>query len=158
MPTCIVCKGEYSTTNAQCFKCGANNKTWETERTRSGAFRALEFFLGSVWGLLALNSLALPAVSIVFYDYIQLVASVRIGVPLAIILCFVIFLFTHALRRSAREYELLRQVRKGWQPTLALMALLAFNLALVMGVAVAFVQRLTSPNFPSPTPKDSPGL
>jgi hypothetical protein len=95
--------------------------------------------MGSAWGLLALNSLLLPAVGIVFPDYVQPVASVRIGVPLAIILCFVIFLFTYALRFSAREYELLRQVRKGWQPTLALMSLLAFNMALVMALAFAFV-------------------
>jgi hypothetical protein len=138
MPTCIVCKGEYYTTYMQCSKCGENNENWETERTRSGASRTLRFF-GGVWGLLALSSLVLPAVSIVLYDYIQLVASVRIGVPLAIILCFVIFLFTYALRFSAREYELLGQVRKGGQPTMALMALVAFTTALVMALAVAFV-------------------
>jgi hypothetical protein len=139
MPTCIVCKGEYYTTYMQCTKCGVNNESWETERTRSGASRALQFFLGSIWGLLALSSLVLPAVSIVAYDYIQPVASVRIGVPLAIIVCLVIFLFTYALRFSTREYELLRQVRKGRQPTLALMALLAFTLALVLALAVVFV-------------------
>jgi hypothetical protein len=100
--------------------------------------KALQFF-GGVWGLLAVSSLVLPAVSIVAYDYVQLVASVRIGVPLALILCFVVFLFTYALRFSAREYELLRHVRKGWQPTLALMALLAFNMAVIMALAVAFV-------------------
>jgi hypothetical protein len=138
MPTCIVCKGEYAKANTQCSKCGVNNQDWEMERTRSGVFKALEFF-GGVWGLLALSSLMLPGVSIVAYDYIQLVASVRIGVPLAIILCFVIFLFTYALRFSAREYELLRYVRKGWQPTLALMALLTFNMALIMALVVAFV-------------------
>lgn len=148
MPTCIVCKGEYSMTNAQCFKCGVNNEDWEMERRRSGASRALQFFLGSVWGVLALNSLVLPAVSILVYDYIQLVASVRIGVPLAIILCFVIFLFTYALRFSAREYELLRQVRKGGQPTLALMALLAFTTALIMALAVAFVLEAHLAEFP----------
>ena len=139
MPTCIVCKGEYYTTYMQCTKCGVNNNTWDTERRRSWRFKALQFFLGSIWGWLALSSLLLPAVSIVLYDYIQLVASVRIGVPLAVILCFVIFLFAYALRFSAREYELLRQVRKGRQPTLALMALLAFTTALVMALAVAFV-------------------
>jgi hypothetical protein len=148
MPTCIVCKGEYSKTDARCSKCGVDNRNWETERARSGVSKALLFFLESVWGWLALSSLGLPAVSIVLYDYIQLVASVRIGVPLAIILCFVIFLFTYALRFSAREYELLGPVRKGWQPTLALMALLAFNTALVMGVAVAFVLEAHLSEFP----------
>ena len=138
MPTCIVCKGEYSTTDTQCVKCGVDNENWEPERTRSWVSKALQFFRGA-WGLLALNSLLLPAVGIVFPDYVQPVASVRIGVPLAIILCFIIFLFTYALRFSAREYELLRHVRKGWQPSLALMALLAFNLALVMALVVAFV-------------------
>ena len=148
MPTCIVCKGEYSKTDARCSKCGVDNKNWETERARSGVSKALLFFLESVWGWLALSSLVLPAVSIVLYDYIQLVASVRIGVPLAIILCFVIFLFTHALRFSAREYELLRQVRKGRQPSLALMALLAFNMALLMALAVAFVLEAHLAEFP----------
>jgi hypothetical protein len=138
MPTCISCKGEYYTTYMQCSRCGTNNESWEKERTRSWASRALQFF-GGIWGLLALNSLLLPAVGIVFPDFVQPVASVRIGVPLAIILCFVIFLFTYALRFSAREYDLLRHVRKGWQPTLALMALLAFNMALVMALAFAFV-------------------
>jgi len=149
MPTCMVCKGEYSKTDTKCSKCGVDNKDWETERTRSWVYGAAQFFLGSAWGLLALNSLVLPAVSIVFYDYLQLIASVRIGVPLAIILCFVVFLFTYALRFPAREYELLRHVRKGWQPTLALMALLAFNMALIMALAVAFVLEAHLDEFPS---------
>lgn len=131
-------EGEYSTTDAQCSEGGVNNENWETERTRSGVSRALQFFLGSVWGFLALNSLMLPAASIMLYDYLQTVVSVRIGVPLAIILCYVIFLFTYTLRFSARGYELLGQIREGCQPTLALMALLAYTTALIMLLAVTF--------------------
>jgi GTPase SAR1 family protein len=132
-------EGEYSTADAQCSEGGVNNENWQTERTRSGVSRALQIFLGNFWGVLALNSLVLPAVSIVFYDYLQLVVSVRIGVPLAIILCFVILLFTYTLRFSARGYELLHQIREGCQPTLARMALLAFTTALIMALVVIFV-------------------
>jgi len=129
---------EYSTTDAQCSEGGVNNENWETERTRSGVSRALQFFLGSVWGLLALNSLVLPAISIMLSDYLQHVVSVSIGVPLAIILCYIVFLFTYTLRFSARGYELLRQIREGCQPTLALIALLAYTTALIMALTVTF--------------------
>ncbi len=148
MPTCIACKGEYATTDMRCSRCEADNRNWERERIRSWICRAGQFFLGSIWGVLALTSLPLPILAILFLDF-QPVASVRIGVPLAIILCFVIFLFTYALRFSAREYELLRQVRTGGPLSLALMALLAFTLALIMALAVAFTLEADEETLPT---------
>jgi hypothetical protein len=137
MPTCIACKSEYATNNPRCPRCQADNANWEKERTRSGISGAGQFFLRSVWGILALTSLPLPILAILLLDF-QPVASVRIGVALAIILCFVIFLFTYHLRFSAREYELLRRVRVGRPFGLSLLALLAFSGALVMALALAF--------------------
>ena len=148
MPTCIACKSEYATNNPRCPRCQADNANWDRERTRSGISRAGQFFLRSVWGILALTSLPLPILAILFLDF-QPVASVRIGVPLAIILCFVIFLFTYHLRFSARESELLRQVRTGQPPSLALLALLAFSSALVMALALAFTLEADEKDLPT---------
>jgi hypothetical protein len=153
MPTCIVCKGEYSETDTQCVKCGVDNGNWQHERDRGGLEEFGDFFLSNKWGrlalgllilllLLALTSILLPAAGAVriVREKLQPIISVPIGLTLAFILCFVILLFTYALRFSAREYELLRQVRKGWQPSLALMALLAFTMALIIAaLAVVFV-------------------
>jgi len=63
----------------------------------------------------------------------------RVVVPLAVLLCFIVFLFTHALKLSLREYEWLRRIQKGWNPPLSVISLVAFTLALILGLAVVFV-------------------
>jgi len=139
MPTCISCKGEYFTTYMECSRCGANNENWHIHKNLGSLVRFSDFFFGSVWGLLALVSLVLPLVPALLWDTFNTVAAMRVVVPLAILLCFIIFLFTHALKLSLREYEWLRRIKKGWNPPLSVISLVAFNLALVLGLSVVFV-------------------
>jgi hypothetical protein len=93
----------------------------------------------SVWGLLALVSLVLPLVPALLWDTFNTVVAMRVVVPLAILLCFIVFLFTHALKFSLREYEWLRRIKRGWNPPLSVISLVAFTLALILGLAVVFV-------------------
>ena len=140
MATCISCKGEYNEERPEeCPRCGAVNRNWHRHKNLSSLDRFLNFFFGSVWGLLALNSLALPLVLALLWDTFNTVVAMRVVVPLAILLCFIIFLFTHALKLSLREYEWLRRIKKGWNPPLSVIALVAFNLALILGLTVVFV-------------------
>jgi hypothetical protein len=139
MATCISCKGEYNEERPEeCPRCGADNRNWHRHKNLSSLARFGNFF-GSVWGLLALNSLVLPLAPALLWDTFNTVAAMRVVVPLAILLCFIIFLFTHALKLSLREYEWLRRVKKGWNPPLSVISVVAFNLALFLGLTVVFV-------------------
>jgi hypothetical protein len=140
MATCISCKGEYNEEHPEeCPRCGADNKKWHEHKNLSSRDRFSNFFFGSVWGLLALNSLVLPLVPALLWGTFNTVVAMRVVVPLAILLCFIIFLFTHALKLSLREYEWLRRIKKGWNPPLSVIAVVAFTLALILGLAVVFV-------------------
>ena len=140
MATCISCKGEYKEERPEeCPRCGADNRHWHRHKNLSSLARFGDFFFGSVWGLLALVSLVLPLVPALLWDTFNTVAAMRVVVPLAILLCFIIFLFTHALKLSLREYEWLRRIKKGWNPPLSLIAVVAFTLALILALAVVFV-------------------
>lgn len=140
MATCISCKGEYTEERPEeCPRCGADNRNWHRHKNLSSLAKFSNFFFGSVWGLLALNSLVLPLAPALLWDTFNTVVAMRVVVPLAILLCLIIFLFTHALKLSLREYEWLRRVKKGWNPPLSVMALVAFNLALILGLTVVFV-------------------
>lgn len=139
MATCISCKGEYNEKRPEeCLRCGANNENWHEHKNLSSLAKFSNFF-GSVWGLLALVSLALPLVPALLWDTFNTVVAMRVVVPLAILLCFLIFLFTHAVKLSLREYEWLRRIKKGWNPPLSVIALVAFNLGLILGLTVVFV-------------------
>ncbi len=140
MATCISCKGEYNAEHPEaCPRCGADNRNWHRHKNLSSLARFDNFFFGSVWGLLALVSLVLPLAPALLWDTFNTVAAMRVVVPLAILLCFIIFLFTHALKLSLREYEWLRRIKRGWNPPLSVISLVAFNLALMLGLAVVFV-------------------
>ena len=140
MATCISCKGEYSEERPEeCPRCGADNRNWHRHKNLSSRDRFSNFFFGSVWGLLALGSLVFPLVPALLWDTFNTVVAMRVVVPLAILLCFIIFLFTHALKLSLREYEWLRRIKKGWNPPLSVISLVAFTLALILGLAVVFV-------------------
>jgi hypothetical protein len=140
MATCISCKGEYSEERPEeCPRCGANNENWHIHKNLGSLARFSNFFFGSVWGLLALVSLVLPLVPALLWDTFNTVVAMRVVVPLAILLCFIVFLFTHALKLSLREYEWLRQIKKGGNPPLSVISLVAFTLALILGLAVVFV-------------------
>jgi hypothetical protein len=140
MATCISCKGEYSEERPEeCPRCGANNENWHIHKNLGSLARFSNFFFGSVWGLLALVSLVLPLVPALLWDTFNTVVAMRVVVPLAILLCFIVFLFTHALKLSLREYEWLRRIKRGWNPPLSVISLVAFTLALILGLAVVFV-------------------
>jgi lysylphosphatidylglycerol synthetase-like protein (DUF2156 family) len=140
MATCISCKGEYSEERPEeCPRCGANNENWHIHKNLGSLARFSNFFFGSVWGLLALVSLVLPLVPALLWDTFNTVVAMRVVVPLAILLCFIVFLFTHALKLSLREYEWLRRIKRGWNPPLSVISLVAFNLALILGLTVVFV-------------------
>jgi len=139
MATCISCKGEYNEERPEeCPRCGADNRNWHRHKNLSSRERFRKFF-GSVWGRLALVSLMFPLVPALLWATFNTVAAMRVVVPLAIILCLIIFLFTHALKLSLREYEWLRRIKKGWNPPLSVISLVAFTLALILGLAVVFV-------------------
>jgi hypothetical protein len=140
MATCISCKGEYNQERPEeCPRCGANNENWHIHKNLGSLARFSNFFFGSVWGLLALVSLVLPLVPTLLWDTFNTVVAMRVVVPLAILLCFIVFLFTHALKLSLREYEWLRRIKRGWNPPLSVISLVAFTLALILGLAVVFV-------------------
>ncbi|MFB0536169.1 MAG: hypothetical protein ACETWR_14430 [Anaerolineae bacterium] len=140
MATCISCKGEYYKERPEeCPRCGADNRNWHRHKNLGSRAKFSDFFLSSVWGLLALGSLVLPLVPALLWDTFNTVAAMRVVVPLAILLCFIIFLFTHALKLSLREYEWLRRIRKGWRLPLSVLSVVAFTLALILGLAVVFV-------------------
>lgn len=138
MATCISCKGEYNEERPEeCPRCGADNRNWHSHKNLDPWTRFRDFFLGNVWGLLALGSLVLPFAPAFLKDF-ETVAARRVVVPLAIILCLVILLFTHALKLSLREYEWLRQIKKGWNPPLSVISVIAFNQALFLALVVVF--------------------
>jgi hypothetical protein len=140
MAICISCKGEYNEERPEeCPRCGADNRNWHRHKNLGSLARFSNFFFGSVWGLLALNSLVLPLVPALLWDTFNTVVAMRVVVPLAILLCFIIFLFTHALKLSLREYEWLRQIKKGWHPPLSMISVVAFTLALTLALTVVFV-------------------
>jgi len=140
MATCISCKGEYKEERPEeCPRCGADNRNWHRHKNLSSLAAFGNFFFGSVWGLLALVSLVLPLAPALLWGTFNTVAAMRVVVPLAILLCFIIFLFTHALKLSLREYEWLRRIKKGWNPPLSMISVVAFTLALILGLAVVFV-------------------
>ena len=140
MATCISCKGEYTEERPEeCPRCGADNRNWHRHKNMGALAKFSGFFFGSVWGLLALVSLVLPLVPALLWDTFNTVAAMRVVVPLAILLCFIIFLFTHALKLSLREYEWLRRIKKGRNLPLSVISLVAFNLALFLGLTVVFV-------------------
>jgi hypothetical protein len=140
MATCISCKGEYNEERPEeCPRCGADNRNWHRHKNLGSLAKFSNFFFGSVWGLLALNSLVLPLVPAMLWDTFNTVAAMRVVVPLAVLLCFIIFLFTHALKLSLREYEWLRRIKKGWSPPLSVVAVVAFTLALSLALSVVFV-------------------
>jgi hypothetical protein len=139
MPTCISCKGEYDEkTPEKCPRCDADNRNWQEHKDYSSRKRFGDFF-GNVWGFLALVSLVLPLATALLWGTFNTVAAMRVVVPLAVLLCFIVFLFTHALKLSLREYEWLRRTKKGWNPPLSVISLIAFTLALILGLAVVFV-------------------
>jgi len=151
MPLCVSCRGEYQVPTRAgqetaeqpflCTRCGQNNQRWhEWETARFGTHFGRFFFRGIPWGLLALGSFLLPVVALAAADAITPVASVRIGIPLAILLNFVNIALLYALKDSLWRYDVLSQVKRGgFRPPLYAWAVTFFVLALVFGLALVFM-------------------
>lgn len=123
-----------------CARCHQSNERWHRWATASGAAHFSRFFFQSLpWGWLALGSFGLPLLALAAADLITPVASIRIGIPLAILLIFVNVALLYALKESLWRYDLMARVGRGFRPPLALLAVTAFVLALVFGLAIAFM-------------------
>ncbi len=122
-----------------CARCGQSNEHWHAWASQSGLIRFSRFFFHSLpWGWLALISFVLPVVAAAVIDFTP-VASERIGIPLAILLIFVNFALLYALKDSLWQYDHLARVGRGFRPSLALLTVIAFVLALVFGLALVFM-------------------
>jgi hypothetical protein len=122
-----------------CARCGQSNERWHAWDTAGGGAHFNRFFVRSIpWGWLALISIALPALAAWLADFTP-VASERIGIPLALVLIFVNVALLYALRDSLWRYDVLSRVGRGFRPSLAALAVTAFLLALIFGLALAFM-------------------
>jgi hypothetical protein len=122
-----------------CARCGQSNERWHAWASQSGGVRFSRFFFHSLpWGWLALLSFVLPALAASVVDFTP-VASERIGIPLAILLIFVNFALLYALKDSLWQYDLLARVGRGFRPSLALLTVIAFVLALAFGLSLVFM-------------------
>jgi hypothetical protein len=122
-----------------CARCGQSNERWHAWDTAGGGAHFRRFFVQSIpWGWLALISIALPALAAWLADFTP-VASERIGIPLALVLIFVNVALLYALRDSLWRFDVLSRVGRGFRPSLATMAVTAFLLALIFGLALAFM-------------------
>jgi hypothetical protein len=122
-----------------CARCGQSNEHWHAWASQRGLVRFSRFFFHSLpWGWLALNSFVLPAVAAVVVDFTP-VASERIGIPLSILLIFVNFALLYALKDSLWQYDHLARVGRGFRPSLTLLTVIAFVLALVFGLSLVFM-------------------
>jgi hypothetical protein len=122
-----------------CARCGQSNERWHAWDTAGGGAHFRRFFVESVpWGWLALISIVLPALAAWLADFTP-VASERIGIPLALVLIFVNVALLYALRDSLWRYDVLSRVGRGFRPSLAALAVTAFLLALIFGLALAFM-------------------
>jgi hypothetical protein len=122
-----------------CARCGQSNEAWHAWASQSGLVRFSRFFFHSVpWGWLALISFILPVLAASIVDFTP-VASERIGIPLAILLIFVNFALLYALKDSLWQYDHLARVGRGFRPSLALLTVIAFVLALVFGLSLVFM-------------------
>jgi hypothetical protein len=122
-----------------CARCGQSNEAWHAWASQSGRVRFSRFFFHSVpWGWLALISFILPVLATSVIDFTP-IASKRIGIPLAILLMFVNFALLYALKDSLWQYDHLARVGRGFRPSLALLTVIAFVLALVFGLALVFM-------------------
>jgi hypothetical protein len=159
MPLCVSCRGEYwvpSTASSAdsglaqmygrpelppyiCARCGQSNKRWHEWTTENGSTRFSRFFFHSLpWGWLALISFALPVLAASVVDFTP-VASERIGIPLAILLIFVNFALLYALKDSLWQYDHLVRIGRSFRPSLPLLTVITFVLALVFGLALVFM-------------------
>lgn len=121
-----------------CARCGQSNKRWHEWVTAGGLAHFNRFFLG-FWGIQVLVSFILPLVAYVPGVDFTPVASERIGIPLAMLLIFVNVSLLYALKDSLWRYDLMARAGRGLKPPLALLAIIAFALALVFGLAIVFM-------------------
>jgi hypothetical protein len=122
-----------------CARCGQSNKGWHAWASQSGLVRFSRFFFHSLpWGWLALISFILPVLAAAVVDFTP-VASERIGIPLSILLIFVNFALLYALKDSLWQYDHLARVGRGFKPSLTLLTVITFVLALVFGLALVFM-------------------
>jgi hypothetical protein len=122
-----------------CARCGQSNERWHAWASQSGLVRFRRFFFHSLpWGWLALISFVLPVVATAVIDFTP-VASERIGIPLSILLIFVNFALLYALKDSLWQYDHLARVGRGFRPSLTLLTVIAFVLALAFGLALVFM-------------------
>jgi hypothetical protein len=124
-----------------CARCHQNNQRWHEWDTAGGVAHFGRFFLRSIpWGWLALISFLLPLLTIAAADSIVPVASVRIGVPLAVLLIFVNVALLYAIRDSLWRYNVLGRVAHGgFRPSLVTLGVTFFVLALIFGLALVFM-------------------
>ncbi|UCG12284.1 MAG: hypothetical protein JSU72_17580 [Deltaproteobacteria bacterium] len=150
MPVCVSCRGEYEALPREteevreqvlaCTRCGQDNRRWHKWDTASGGAHFERFFLRSIpWGYLALISFLLPLLAVAAADSIVPVASVRIGVPLAILLIFVNVALLYAIKDSLWRYDVLSRVGRGFRPSLVALGVTFFVLALIFGLALVFM-------------------
>jgi hypothetical protein len=122
-----------------CARCGQSNERWHKWTTKGGFARFRRFFFQSApWGWLALISVVLPVVATAVIDFTP-VASKRIGMPLAILLILVNSALLYALKDSLWQYDNLARVGRGFRPSLTLLTVIAFVLALIFGLALVFM-------------------
>jgi hypothetical protein len=122
-----------------CARCGQSNEAWHAWASQSGGVRFSRFFFHSLpWGWLALISFILPVLAASVVDFTP-VASERIGIPLAILLIFVNFALLYALKDSLWQYDHLVRIGRSFRPSLPLLTVITFVLALVFGLALVFM-------------------
>jgi hypothetical protein len=123
-----------------CARCRQSNRRWHKWVTKGGVAHFIRFFFQSIpWGLLALISFLLPLVAIAAADTITPVASVRIGIPLALLLIFVNVALLYAIKNSLWRYDVLGRVGRGFRPSLVTLGVTFFVLALIFGLALVFM-------------------
>jgi hypothetical protein len=123
-----------------CARCHQSNERWHEWVNESGiAHFTRFFFLSHPWGLLAITSFGLPFLTLLAAKFIKPVASLNIGIPLALLLIFVNVALLYALKDSLWRYDLFSRVARGFKPTLWMLAVIAFVLAVNFGVAIAFM-------------------
>jgi hypothetical protein len=122
-----------------CARCGQSNERWHKWASDNFVAHFCRFFFHSVpWGWLALISFLLPVVARSIIDFTP-VASERIGIWLALLLIFVNVALLHALKDSLWQYDHLVRVGRGFRPSLTLLTVITFVLALVFGLALVFM-------------------
>ncbi len=122
-----------------CARCGQSNKRWHEWASDNFVAHFCRFFFHSVpWGWLALISFLLPVVAGSIIDFTP-VASERIGIRLALLLIFVNVALLHALKDSLWQYDHLARVGRGFRPSLTLLTVITFVLALGFGLALVFM-------------------